>query len=364
MVRNAAGDFPVGEITMSDEWNGGSVRLIALLSATMALGMVACTSEETLTQPETAGDQSIATLSSALASNSWTTKAPLPYGPFGVSAGMAVNSAGQSIVYTFGGQTAESPAPSGGVQAYNVATNTWTSRSAHVQPVTRGNGVGKIGSKLYFSGGYYGDELYASELDAYDYGTDRMIKKADMPKHTGDGVTGVINGKLYVLPGTCELGVTSQGYCATNPIRRLYRYDPATNTWVAGALAPHFHKNGAAGVINGKFYVAGGLNSFQPVADLDVYDPATNTWKTLAPLPTAGVAIGAALGGKLFVISAGNHSYAYNPATNTWKTRASPTWGHGAAVRVVLAGTSRLLAVGDSHGPNFDLPNDSELYTP
>jgi hypothetical protein len=132
---------------------GISLRLITLLSATMALGILACTSEETLTQPETAGDQSIAMPSSVLASNTWTAKAPLPHGPFGVSAGMALNSAGQSIVYTFGGQTAESPGPSGGVRAYNVATNTWTSRSAHVQPVTRGNGVGKIGSKLYFSGG-------------------------------------------------------------------------------------------------------------------------------------------------------------------------------------------------------------------
>ena len=72
----------VGVITMSDEWNGISmaredsrsgvgspglartispargrgrsgisVRLITLLSATVALGIVACTSEETLTEP-------------------------------------------------------------------------------------------------------------------------------------------------------------------------------------------------------------------------------------------------------------------------------------------------------------------------
>jgi hypothetical protein len=31
------------------------IRTTPLLSATMALGMLACTSEETLTQPETAG---------------------------------------------------------------------------------------------------------------------------------------------------------------------------------------------------------------------------------------------------------------------------------------------------------------------
>jgi hypothetical protein len=79
---------------------------------------------------------------------------------------MALNSAGQSIVYTFGGQLPDSPGPGpAGVEAYNVATNTWTSTSSNVS-VTRTNGVGKIGSKLYFSGGYYGDELYTPELYA------------------------------------------------------------------------------------------------------------------------------------------------------------------------------------------------------
>jgi probable HAF family extracellular repeat protein len=36
---------------VSNEWNRGSVRLITLLSAAMALGMLACTSEETMTEP-------------------------------------------------------------------------------------------------------------------------------------------------------------------------------------------------------------------------------------------------------------------------------------------------------------------------
>jgi probable HAF family extracellular repeat protein len=42
---------PLKEIIVSDEWNWGSVRLITLLSAPMALGMVACTSEESPTEP-------------------------------------------------------------------------------------------------------------------------------------------------------------------------------------------------------------------------------------------------------------------------------------------------------------------------
>jgi hypothetical protein len=347
------------------------LRPIALLSAAMALGMLACTSEETLTQPGTAGDPASAASSLALASNTWTTKAPYPgQGRFGSSAAMAPNSAGQSIVYLFGGTDGE-----GGtgfpVQAYNLVSNTWTTKASRVG-VFNSNGVGKIGSKLFFSGGYNAVETPSSFTNlfwAYDYSHDQMLRKADLPIFGAEGVTGVINGKLYVLAGACsgDRYPDLPGYCAQEPTRRFFRYDPATNTWLGRRSAPHFHRAGAAGVINGKLYVAGGFNDFQPVAYLDVYDPATNTWTTLAPLPTAGKAIGAVLGGRFFVISQSGselHTYAYNPATNTWKTRASPTWGHDAVVRVTLGGTSRLLAVGGSHGSDFDIPNNSELYTP
>lgn len=348
---------------------GFPLGVIVLLSAT-ALGILACTSEETLTQPGTAEDPASAASSLVLASNTWTTKAPYAgQGLFGGSAAMAPNSAGQSIVYLFGGTDGE-----GGtgfrVQAYNVATNTWTTKTSRVG-VFNSNGVGKIGSKLYFSGGQNGFEgvsSFTNLLWAYDYSQDRMIRKADLPIFGAEGVTGVIDGKLYVLPGACSGdGYPNPGYCAVEPTRRFYRYDPATNTWLGRRSAPHFHRFGAAGVINGKLYVAGGFNGFQPVAQLDVYNPATNTWTTLAPIPTAGRAIGTALGGKLFVIvgdGSGLHSYIYSPATNTWKTRASPTSGHDAVVRVTLDGTSRLLAVGGSHGADFDIPNNSELYTP
>jgi Kelch motif len=205
-------------------------------------------------------------------------------------------------------------------------------------------------------------------LWAYDFGGDRMIRRADLPIFSAEGVTGVIDGKLYVLPGVCSgEGYPNPGYCAEEPTRRFFRYNPQTNTWVSRRQAPHFHRQGAAAVLDGKFYVVGGFNNFQPVAHLDVYDPATNTWSTLAPIPTAGKAIGAALGGKFYVIvlsESGIRTYAYTPATNSWRLRASPTLGHDAVVRVFLGGNARLLAVGGRHGPDFDQPNNSELYTP
>src|SRR5439155_4666887 len=91
-------------------------------------------------------------------------------------------------------------------------------------------------------------------LFAYDFGANVLIRKAAMPRHTADGITGVISNKLYVLAGTCYPD------CVDLVIRRLYRYDPTTNTWTNLSWCPHPHVNGVGGVINGKFYVASGLD--------------------------------------------------------------------------------------------------------
>jgi N-acetylneuraminic acid mutarotase len=307
-----------------------------------------------------------AALSSALASHTWTAKAPHNFSPlFNRFAGVVTDGAGRSMVYVFGGTDGQ-----GGTgfltSAYNVATNTWSGKGPDSKVyVESSNGVGTIGSKLYFSGGYdrsSGEPFASRLLWAYDPAANRLIRKADMPKATADGVTGVINGKLYVLPGICDADRPAPSSCEQEPIRKLFRYDPVTNAWTGRAPSPHFHKDGAAGVINGKLYVAGGFHGLQPVAHLDVYDPATNTWKTLAPIPRAGKAIGAAMDGKLFVISWPN-AYVYNPLTNRWRTISAPAQAHQAVVRVLLNGKAHLLAVGGYHGPNGDIPSDSELYT-
>jgi N-acetylneuraminic acid mutarotase len=162
------------------------------------------------------------------------------------------------------------------------------------------------------------------------------------------------------------------GYCETQPFRRLFRYNPVTNSWATKRPAPHYHRHGAGGVINGKFYVVGGIDDRQrPVAALDRYDPATDTWQTLAPLPVGGTARGAVLHGKLIVIVSKFpgalqpelHTFAYNPGTNTWSRKASPKWEHDAVVQVTLNGRAHLLAVGGArYSPTTAY--EAELYTP
>jgi N-acetylneuraminic acid mutarotase len=325
------------------------------------LALVACGEDSNPTQPEMGADPMPAAMSVAAAPNTWTPRAGPVFDQYtgDYSLGMAPNSAGQSIVYTFGSVSSDDGATGGRVQAYNVSTNTWRFMTAAAH-IYNPNGVSKIGNKLYFSGGYIeaGSLPDATrELWAYDYSNDRMIRKADLPIFSAEGVSGVIDGKLYVLPGACNgNGYPNAGYCVEEQTRRFYRYDPAANTWVSRRQAPHFHRKGAAVVIDGKFYVAGGFAGFDtPVAALDVYDPTTNTWRTLASMPKGGVAAGAGLHGKFYVVI-GGQTYAYNPVTDQWKTRApAPSGGFGSVTRVTLDGRTYLfMATG----------NQGWLYTP
>jgi N-acetylneuraminic acid mutarotase len=342
------------------------------------LALAAC-GQDTPTQPATTLEPAHPSPSLATASNSWSPIAPMPC-CFGarVSVGAVPNAAGQSIAYVFGGTT-DAGGTGAPVRAYNVATNTWSVKTRESSLGFDLNGVGVIGGKLYVTGGYeeHGEAPRAASTWVYDPATDVLTQKADMPLHTADGVTGVIGDKLYVLPGSCyAIGLVLKGYCNQDEfIRKLFRYNPATNIWVTKASAPHYHKNGTGGVINDKFYVAGGNKDFDPpTRALDVYDPVTNTWKTLAPLPTTLQGLsGTVLQGLLYAAgsvpgqsgSGSRRMYAYNPTSNKWIAKAAPPAGIGAfgnsAAKVFLNGTSRMLVIS---GPLIDSPSTSGIYTP
>jgi hypothetical protein len=223
-------------------------------------GLVMACTDRAATEPE--GLESSVS-EAALAANTWTPKAARPgsgvlYQTF---AGTAPNAAGQSIVYVFGG-TSDQGGTGFQSSAYNVSTDTWSGGLARVGSFAA-NGVGKIADRLYFSGGYNEvetPESFTNRLWEYDYANDRLITKAPLPIFGTEGVSGVISGKLYVLPGACsgDLWPVDPRYCAEEPTRRLFRYNPATDTWMSKRQAPHVHRAGAGAVMSGKLYVVGG----------------------------------------------------------------------------------------------------------
>jgi hypothetical protein len=348
---------------------------VQLVLALGSLALSACAEDRTPTQPESGAEPaSEASLAAALAPNTWLLKAAPPNHSAvdGLSAGVVPDASGQSIVYTLGGR--DDLGCGANILAYKIGTNTWTLKGHDPRLyVFNSNGVGKIGNTLYISGGEdycAGFRQISGRFSAYDPATNTVTAKPTPPKLTADGITGVIDGKLYVLPGKCSgEAYPNPFYCEFEPYRRLFRYNPATNYWATKRPAPHYHANGAGGVINGKFYVAGGSNNYgsQLEASLDRYNPATDTWTTLAPVPTAGAARGAVLQGKLFVVvqtTTGRRAYAYDPATNKWASKAAPHWDHPEIVRITWGGKPYLLALGGIHfGPGV-LSNPTEVYAP
>jgi Kelch motif. len=204
----------------------------------------------------------------------WEIRAPMPSMRQELATGVL-----NGKVYVLGGydQNGNSTAL---VQVYDPLTNTWT--SAHPLPyVVNHNAAAVAGGNLYsFGAGAGGVFVYNPNNNSW------VARASSHYVHSQTAAVGVINNKIYVAGGT---NTPSQ--------RELEVYDPVANSWTIKApmSAPRNHI--AGGVIDGKFYVAGGRISFSspPTAALEVYNPQTNTWSTRAPMPTARAGIAAAV---------------------------------------------------------------------
>jgi hypothetical protein len=351
----------------------------------LALGILTlagCGESPAPTEPAAAGPALSPSVAAALptASNTWAARASVAsFGLTGFTAGAAPNAAGQWIVYAFGGADLDNEGGSGfPIRAYNTVTNTWVDKATRAYGGIRLNGVGRIGDRLYYGGGWVYNSpggAWSNQLYAYDYAADKQVAVAPMPKYTSDGITGVYKGTtLLVLPGTCSgEGWPYAGYCDTEPFHRMWRYDPAANRWGTRRESPHYHRGGAGGVIGGKFYAVGGQDATGAYVNtnvLDEYDPATDHWRTLAPMPISATpiqdcisarpcVIATVLGGKLWVITSDRRMRVYDPATNHWTAKASVPAATlpEAVVRVVIGGRAYLFVVGVGTAP-------SQIYRP
>jgi len=368
-----------------------SRSLVLGILALGAVGLAACT-DETATEPSRIAEPGPTAPELAVAGNTWITRAKMPSDWTGVATATVTNAAGQPIVYAIGGLNPVWGNPQQTVYAYNAATNTWTVRQPLPLRLAWTNGAGVINGKVYISGGcrdrqcrFPTDALYM-----YDPATNTWTQKRSIPPDTtsagpygepryamGDGLTGVINDRLYVVSG-CFLSMDPWGYFEScDPL--FYRYNPATDRWVqlpGPSTVVGTDDWGSAflgGVIDGKFYVMGARHWSGEVW-FAVYDPATNLWTRLtngfaSARPGAASAV---LGGKLYVIGGMRYNATkdawdtlavtirYDPATALWTRRAdlpSPRAGMTAS-RIFLDGKARIEVVGGSR------PGNNLQYTP
>jgi hypothetical protein len=214
--------------------------------------------------------------------------------------------------------------------AYDPATRTWTKLAAAPLagrdfPVTVW--TGKV--MLLFGG--VGPSGAYSDGAAYDPATNTWRKLAPIPGSLGGNLTGsgsyaVWTGKVMLVWGFFGNGSGAHGGGSL----AAATYNPATNSWATGAVAP-----AQAPLAGDAFWTGKQMIVWGPSADLPeqlqgfAYNPAAKKWSTLpaSPLGRAGRdSMLAVWTGKYLVVGGGAGSTglhkdaaAYDPATGKWK---------------------------------------------
>jgi len=360
------------------------------------LALAGCGSDNPV-QPSTSGEgvsDRPATAELAVTRNTWLIKANMSVNRTDLATATVNNATGQSILYAIGGlrwdpQLQYPVTPVSAVTAYNVATNTWSTRRSLPRPLARTNGAGVLGGKIYVTGGYATSTSYSwRTVFMYNPVTNTWTRKRDMPtvpatwggiQHpAGAGVTGVISGKLYVVSGCYLEHVEYEGVLLQlcNPL--FLRYNQATDQWVT--LPAPFPQPiygpvidpSIGGVIDGKFYVMARSDG-ENKAHFAVYDPATNKWTRRTPLglPRPGAA-STVLGGKLYVMGGVRSNetlditIVYDPVTDAWTRRASlpsPRYDISAS-KVWLNGQPRIELIGGQMIGGLQVTNNNLQYVP
>jgi N-acetylneuraminic acid mutarotase len=357
-------------------------RLLSSLLTLGAFGLAAC-GEET-TQPNPAVDQhTVPQL--AVTSNTWLTRRDMPLELFEQAVAVVPNAAGQSILYAIGGGNVNSKlhaAPWGKakVLAYNVATNTWSRKQDMPAGRWGMNGAGVINGKIYVTGGYtHRVSDVTASLFVYNIASNTWTQKRNMPAAGGDGVTGVIEGKLYV--------VAFKGPYP-NPEVNFFRYNPTTDSWAKLPKPTDYPSlNVGGGVIDKKLYLTGSTMSLlEPPwtgskSTVMEYDPITNQWTQKRPWthpacvdpgydcrisgPTA-VMLGHlyVFGGYTADRTGGKGIFIYDPVGDTWESKPLLTtfsyWDEArlTAARVFLNGKPRVDVIGGYR------PGNNQQYVP
>jgi N-acetylneuraminic acid mutarotase len=243
--------------------------------------------------------------------NTWT---PLPEMPQAAIMTSAVYYPPTNKIYVFGGQDSADGTNYDITRIYDIASNSWTT-GAPMPDVHSfaASGYSPATGKVYILSGYNTGFVDSAQPNTWEYdpATDTwtdLTATAPFPHPAGGFAFGVINGKLYVAGGRDAADIL---------INLIWEYDPVANTYTSKANMPPVSPNapGSAVALDALF-VFGGGNPFIAAA-------RSTTQKGAAHSNEDGFVRRAfnpaALKGEPRLPGTASYAYVYDPATDTWR---------------------------------------------
>src|SRR5258708_28724312 len=271
----------------------------------------------------------------AYGQGTWTTLANVSPS---ATEGMTVGGIGQVIVGAYGFSPSPVPGNTNQTRLYNINTDSWSTGLAAPLPARAGAASGETthGGFLYVIGGESSTGVL-SDLQRYDPVMDMWTTLMPMNTARAGAAAAVIDDGIFVIGGR----QSTSGPCSGGPyLTTVEKYDIDTDTWSPVAQLPSARSDLAAVAHGGKIYVLVGCSDTGVTKEVDMYDPQTNTWTTgLASMPTARASLVAghsgdnvyAIGGTDGV-SASNTNEVYDVAHNSWSNASMTTARQGAGV--------------------------------
>jgi hypothetical protein len=175
--------------------------------------------------------------------NAWSSKAAMPTARCSAVAVVANN-----IIYVIGGYNGSRLNT---VEAYNPATNTWAEAAKLLlgkSEISGGLfGTAKTGFMIVAADGFSGSDT--GDNEAYNVATNKWTSLASDPDTRNGSCFGVIGGKLLASDGNAS---------GNNPIAVMESFNLKKNVWKSLAAMPNTVTDSGSAVYKGKLYCIGG----------------------------------------------------------------------------------------------------------
>ena len=183
------------------------------------------------------------------ATDSWTTKAPMPSSRYGSGVGVV-----NGVIYVIGGLFGapfQNPIIHQTVEAYNPATDSWSTKAP--MPTARWLVSATVSEGvIYIAGGNLNSFTITSAFEAYDPVANQWMALPSMPTARNLPGTGALRGDIIVAGG---------GNVNGNGVSAVESFDVCSQTWSTKSPLPTARYGVGSSASNGTLLIIGGATA-------------------------------------------------------------------------------------------------------